>query len=199
MTRRAAYFALLLTLTVAGAVAAVSLSTRPPALDPPDMPVRFIASVPPAPHPGGTVLLQVFRGRMRSTRSEISVSTIFRGASFSVVADPEIAGGSEPELIKHLKELFSLKEVVSLGSGRVELAGGSAVMDDDGHSLEIRVEGQPTGRNAVRLIVSQSRDGDEIVATSVIARHGKTVVLAGPSAPGVDGDGGISFVCLTAL
>ncbi len=199
MTRRALYLSLLLALTAAGAAAGVSLSTRPEPIEPPDIPTRFIAPTSPAPLTDQAVLLRVLRGRTQPTRSEISVSTIFRGPSFSVVADPDITGNTEQELIAHLKDIFSLQEVVSLGSGRVELAGGSAVMDDDGHSIEIRVEGQPAGRNTVRLMVSQTRDGVEVVATSVIARHGKTVVLAGPGSSGTPDYDGISFVCLTPL
>jgi len=199
MKRQVLSLSLLVALTAAGAATAVSLSNRPKSIEPPETAPRFVPTAPAAPSTDKAVLLRVFRGRTRTTRSEISVSTIFRGPSFSVLADPDITGSTEQELTAHLKEIFSLKEVVSLGSGRVELAGGSAVMDDDGHSLEIHVEGQPAGRNTVRLMVSQTRDGAEVVATSVIARHGKTVVLAGPSASGSGDDGGVSFVCLTPL
>jgi len=149
-------------------------------------------------HPPDHVLVQLFRGRTQPSPQEISVTTIFRERSFTVLGDADVTGGSEEELKTRLLEIFSLKELSSLGSSIVALAGGSAVLDDDGHRFEVHVEGQPVGGNAARLVVSESHDGTELVASSVIARTGKTVVLAGPPAPAGSGRE-INFVCLTPL
>ena len=51
----------------------------------------------------------------------------------------------------------------------------------------------------MRLVVSELRGGAEAVATSVIAKAGKTIVLAGPATAGNAGDQEINFVCLTAV
>ena len=118
-----------------------------------------------------------------------------QSGQWTVYAD--VTGGSEEELKTQLREIFSLKELASLGSSIVSLAGGSAVLDDNGHRVEIHVEGQPVGLRAARLVVSQVNDGQEIVAGSVIARTGKTVVLAGPPADDATGGHEIAFVCLT--
>jgi len=149
------------------------------------------------PRPPDHVLVQLFRGRTQATGQEISITTIFRERSFTVLGDADVTGGSEEELKSRVREVFSLKELASLGSSIVPLSGGSAVLDDNGHRLEVRVEGQPVGGHAARLLVSESHDGEEVVASSVIARSGKTVVLAGPPAPVAAGGTEINFVCLT--
>ncbi|HZI92840.1 MAG TPA: hypothetical protein VFE84_01240 [Patescibacteria group bacterium] len=161
----------------------------------------FVAFTPPDPRPLARppdhVLVQLFRGRTQPSREEVSITTIFRERSFTVLGDADVAGGSEEDLKSQVREVFSLRELSSLGSSIVALSGGSAVLDDNGHRVEIHVEGQPVGGQAARLVVSEVQDGQEIVASSVIARMGKTVVLAGPPASGATGGREIDFVCLT--
>jgi hypothetical protein len=147
----------------------------------------------------GRVMLQLFRGSTAGSHSEVSITTIFSARTFTVLADADLAQGAEDDLRSQVKEIFSLKEIVSLGSSMVPLAGGSALLDDDGRQVAIRIEGQPVGGRAVRLVVSQMRDGREDVATSVVARYGKTIVLAGPAPSAASGDQEIIFVCLTAI
>ena len=151
----------------------------------------------PSARPPDHVLVQLFRGRTQPSREEVSITTIFRERSFTVLGDADVAGGSEEELKSQVREVFSLKELSSLGSSIVSLSGGSAVLDENGHRVEIHVEGQPVGGQAARLVVSEVQDGQEVVASSVIARTGKTVVLAGPPAPKATGGREIDFVCLT--
>ncbi len=148
---------------------------------------------------GGRVMLQLFRGSTAGSHSEVSITTIFRERTFTVLADADLAQGAQDDLRSQVKEIFSLKEIVSLGSSMVTLAGGSALLDDDGRQVAIRIEGQPVGARAVRLVVSQMRDGREDMATSVVARYGKTIVLAGPAPSAASGGKEIIFVCLTAI
>jgi len=144
-------------------------------------------------------MLQLFRGSTAGSHSEVSITTIFRELTFTVLADADLTQGAEDDLKSQVKEIFSLKEIVSLGSSMVALAGGSAVLDDDGRQVAIRIEGQPVGGRAVRLVVSQMRDGREEMATSVVARYGKTIVLAGPAPTAASRNKEIIFVCLTAI
>lgn len=199
MTKR-----ILLGIALTGAAAsAVLLSSpeRPGASKVADVPMAAAVPNAAAPRPWlrppDHVLVQLLRGRTRSSGQEISVTTIFRERSFTVLADADVRGGSEEELKTQVREIFSLKELASLGSSIVPLTGGSALLDDAGHRVAIHIEGQPVGGQAARLVVSEVYDGTEIVAGSVIARGGKTVVLAGPPAPGADGGQEIDFVCLT--
>ncbi|HET9482089.1 MAG TPA: hypothetical protein VFP98_10065 [Candidatus Polarisedimenticolia bacterium] len=155
---------------------------------------------PPAAD-AGRILVQVLRGSMVDSAQEITVTTIFREQSFSVLAGAELAGASEDELRAHVRDIFSLKEVTSLGTSVVPLSGGEALLDD-GRRLRVRIRGESMGDRAFRLVVSEVRDGKETVASSVIAREGRTVVLAGPPAagePGRGADGAVSFLCLTPI
>jgi hypothetical protein len=145
------------------------------------------------------LLVQLFRGRTLASAQEVSITTIFRPRSFVVLADADVTGGSEQALISQVGEIFSLGEVVSLGSSIVPLSGGAALLDDDGDRIELRLEGHALGGRAARVVVSELRDGLEVVATSVIARSGKTVVLAAPATARARGDQQIIFVCLTPL
>ena len=157
------------------------------------------AAAAPAAEDG--VLVTMFRGRVLDSRQEVSITTIFREPSFTVLGDADLAFDSEDEIRAHVRDLFSLGEVVSQGSSRVALSGGSAMLLDEGgrHLAQIRVQGQRVGEHAVRLVVSEASGGKEVVATSVVARRGKTIVLAGPAAPGRDGAEEISLLCLTPL
>ena len=186
MTRTAA-FAVLIVLMASAAV--VSSPSRQPA----PAPARVTYGLRPPDH----VLVQLFRGRTRATGQEVSITTIFRERSFTVLADADVTGGSEEDLKSRVREVFSLKELASLGSSIVPLSGGSAVLDDNGHRLEVRLEGQAVGGHAARLFVSESHDGEEVVASSVIAGSGKTVVLASPPVPVAAGGTEINFICLT--
>ncbi|HKY31276.1 MAG TPA: hypothetical protein VJV23_01985 [Candidatus Polarisedimenticolia bacterium] len=168
---------------------------------------RMIADCrPPSPsealapqRPDG-VLVQIFRGRAtpRADR-EVSITTIFRERSFSVLTDAEAMIGSEEGLRERVRHLFSLAEVDSLGASLVDLPGGSAVLDDGGERVLVRLEGRPVGDHSVRLMVEASVAGEESVATSVIARHGRTVVLAGAAAGPGAADEVLRFICLTPL
>ena len=177
----------------AGAIAPAVRFVRPADVD---------RSIAPATQPAGPerLLVQIFRGHTVSNIQEVSITTIFRERSFVVLADAELTGNPDEELGSQVREIFSLREVDSLASSVVPLAGGSAFFDDGGgRSIEIKIEGQPLAGRAVRLVVSELRDGAEAVATSVIAKAGKTVVLAGPATAGNAGDQEINFVCLTPV
>ncbi|HEY3176436.1 MAG TPA: hypothetical protein VGK94_11840 [Candidatus Polarisedimenticolia bacterium] len=153
-------------------------------------------AVPPGPD---RLLVQLFRGRAFSTRQEVTTTTILRPRSFALPGDADVAGGSQEALISQLREVFSLDDVTSLGSTIVPLSGGAALLDDDGHRIELRLEGHAVGGRAARIVVWELHDGREVVASSVIARSGRTVVLAGPPAAAGDSDQEVSFVCLTPL
>ena len=159
-------------------------------------------SLPPLPElPGpGRLLVQIFRGHTISSSQEVSITTIFRQRAFAVLADADLTGNPDEEIGSQVREIFSLREVDSLASSVVPLSGGSALFDDGGgRRIEIRIEGHPLAGRAVRVVVSELRDGAEAVATSVIAKAGKTVVLAGPATDGNAGDQEINFVCLTPV
>ena len=151
----------------------------------------------------GRILVQIFRGHTIASAQEVSITTIFRGRSFVVLADADLSGNPgnpDDELGSQVREIFSLGEVDSLASSVVPLPGGSALFDDGGgRHIEIRIEGHPLAGRAVRLVVSELRDGAEAVATSVVAKAGRTVVLAGPATDGNAGDQEINFVCLTPM
>ena len=196
--------ALLALFALAASAAVISSPDRqaPQVPAPPQTPAASAYPLRPPDH----VLVQLFRGRTRATGEEINITTIFRERSFTVLGDADVTGGSEEELKARVREVFSLKELASLGSSIVPLGaadgdnggnGASAVVDDNGHRIEVRVEGQAIGGLSARLLVSESHDGREVVASSVIARSGKTVVLAGPPATLPSGGTEINFVCLT--
>ena len=154
--------------------------------------MRSLALDPEEP----AVLVRMYSGRVLPTTQEISVTEIFREPTFTVLADPAISQASEAELMAHAREIFSLAELSSLGSSIVSLTGGSAILNDGSRNLEIEIHGQYVSDDTVRLIVSRKRDGEEVVATSVVARRGKTVILVGTPAP----DGGdLPLICLTPL
>lgn len=147
-----------------------------------------------APGDPGRVLVQIFRGRARSVDGAVEVATIFRDPGFALLADAPVMVESEEALQARVRDLFSLDEVDLVGSSLVPLPGGAAVMDDGGRRVKVRVEGERVGHRALRLVIGASLDGSGEVTTSVIAREGHTVLLAGqPSA------GHVSFLCLTPL
>jgi hypothetical protein len=209
--RRVALQAILaLMVPAALAASAAALTTARHLIPSPTAGPRFQPAFPhePTGSPGpGSVLVQVLRGSASSpapriapeASQEISVTTIFRERSFTVLADPDMAAGSEEQLKAHLARIFSLRQVDSLSNSLVPLAGGSAVLEVGGHRVQIRIAGQLVGDLASRLEVSEVRDGEEVVASSVIARQGKTIVLVGPAAPGRRGDQEVSFICLTPI
>ena len=184
--------------SLAGSAAVVSFAMLPRApelLPTPELPQSWEPYIPRGTAEHEAVLVRMYRGRMQPALQEVSITTIFRDESFTVVGDEDITGDSDADLAAHLEKLFSLEEVVSLGSSLVPLSGGSALVND---GWEIHVEGQRVGDRAVRLIVWKKRDGEGVVATSVITRRGKTIVLAGSSSTRA-GDDGPYFVCLTPL
>ena len=153
---------------------------------------------PPAPAAAagepGRVLVQIFRGRARADDGGVEVATIFRDQGFAVLADEPVMVESEQALQDRVRDLFSLDEVDLVGSSLVPLPGGAAVMDDGGRRVQVSVEGTRVGHRALRLVIGASLDGSGEVTTSVIAREGRTVLLAGqPSA------GNVSFLCVTPL
>lgn len=177
-------------LVVAASLAAVRAFPDPPAL------ASFEPHSSPAAAGEDQVLVRLFRGRTHASQEEVEITTIFHEPGFSVVADTATTG-SDQGIQDHVKEVFSLREIASLGSSHIPLRGGSVIVDEAEHREEIRLSGQPVGRHAVRLVVSEAHDGREIVATSVIARRGRTVVLAGHGARADDTD--VTFICLTPL
>lgn len=161
------------------------------------------AGEPPAlaapSQPGhGPILVQMFRGQMLASEQEVSITTIFRAPTFAVLADAELTEGTEEALMAQVRDTFSLREMTSLGSSLVSPEGGSAILDDNGRRFEIRIQAEPVGSRARRLVVSAIQQGVEVVATSVIARAGRTIVLAGPAGPSRPHQE-IDFICLTLL
>lgn len=146
----------------------------------------------------GRVLMQIYRGDIKTTSREVSTTTIFRDHSLIAGDGVDAARLSGEDVIDQVREIFSLEEVSSLGSSMVPLFGGVAVVDDDGREARVRLMGQPVDEHSVRLVISQQRDGEEDFATSVIARYGKTLMLAGPTSRS-DGRDVMLFVCLTPL
>jgi hypothetical protein len=124
----------------------------------------------------------------------VEVATIFRDPAFAVLADDQRTVGSEEALRARVRDLFALGEVDTIGSSLVDLPGGSALMDDGGRLVEVRLKGRPAGERSVRLVITASLDGLGPVTTSVIARQGRTVLLAGQPANGL-----VSFVGVTPL
>ncbi|HET6373787.1 MAG TPA: hypothetical protein VFG76_10790 [Candidatus Polarisedimenticolia bacterium] len=145
------------------------------------------------------VLLQIFGGDRRAPQQEVSITTIFPERTFSVMADTDMEIGSEEELAAQVREIFSLESLVSLGSSHVSLPGGAALVDDGGVQMRVSIHGQQVSDGAVRLVISAAHGAEETVATSVIARVGKTIVLAGPSMGGDAAGEGVLFLCLTVL
>jgi hypothetical protein len=188
--------------TVLAAAAVTALAMAPPRLSipPPVLPPAWQPADPPDPvlAQGGPdrILVQIFRARPLSTGEGVEVTTIFRGPSFTVLADSDGMIGSEAALREGVRDLFSLEQVDSIGSSLVDLPGGSALLDDGGRLLKVRVSGQPVGDRALRLVVSASLDGAGTVSTSVIARQGKTIVLAGQPSPA---EPHVRFLCLTPI
>ena len=131
--------ALAVILTAAAVAAAIGPAVR--FVLPPD--VRDVSQLMPRSGPAGParLLVQIFRGHTVSTGQEISITTIFRERSFVVLADADLTGNPDEELGSQVREIFSLREVDSLASSVVPLAGGSALFDDgSGRGIEIRIE-----------------------------------------------------------
>jgi hypothetical protein len=193
--------ALLVTVFAAATVTALAMVPRSLALPQPEAHVSFMPAIPPPPPVSGPegpqqILVQIFRARPLTAGGGVEVTTIFRGPSFTVLADSVGVIGSEDALRERVRDLFSLEQVDSIGSSLVDLPGGSALLDDGGRPLEVRLSGQPVGDRALRLVVAASLDGTGTVSTSVIARQGKTIVLAGqPSAT----EPHVRFLCLTPI
>jgi len=195
--------ALMATMLAAATVAGLAMAPRPPrSLSlPPPLPAAAAQEEAAGPSDAGPtgplrILVQIFRGRPLSDDPGVEVTTIFRGPSFTVLADADGVIGSEDALRERVRDLFSLEQVDSIGSSLVDLPGGSALLDDDGRPLEVRLSGQPVGDRALRLVVKASLDGAGAVSTSVIARRGRTIVLAGQPSPG---DRNVRFLCLTPV
>jgi len=128
-------------------------------------------------------LVRVYRGRLLPSTQEVEVTTFFRDREFLLIDEADASeqqdGGLEDEIVAHARRVYSLGEVTSLGGSRMALTGGAVVVDGGPHLTRLSIEGRPVGRDAAQLLVSQSNDGREIVATSVIARRGRTIILAG--------------------
>lgn len=145
----------------------------------------------------GPIEVEILSGRLSAGEDEVSITTIFREDTFTLLATETPDGGARELLHRHVRELFSLEEVVSLGASRVPLTGGSAIFEADGERMEIHVQGQMAGGQMVRLVVSNVRNGQEEVATSVLARRGRTVVLTAPGPANAGREARMTFVCLT--
>lgn len=179
------------------AVAELGHGTRDPSATA-DAPARsFSATRAPAAAASDAILVRMFRGHMGQSSQEVSITTIFREPTFTVL-DEASDDDSEELLRQHIKEIFSLAKIASLGSSTVSLAGGSVFLDEGSRVTRIHVTGQAVGSGAVRIVVSQANQGAEMVATSVIARRGRTAVLAGTS-EGAARAGDLLFICLTPL
>lgn len=187
--------ALLLVLAAAAAIAALSLpaggSLPSGRVDPP--------VTRPGAEPAASILVELLRGTAQSTAPEVSITTIFRDQTFTLLAGDAPDGRAQEDLHRHIREMFGLAELTSLGSSLVPMAGGSAILDVEGGRIEFRIDGQPMSDRIYRLVVSERRGGREEVATSVLARRGRTVVLAGPTTPHPGEGPGFSFVCLTPI
>lgn len=144
------------------------------------------------------ILMQIYRGDIRTTPREVSTTTIFRENSLTERDGVDPARLSGEDVIDQVREIFSLEEVSSLGSSVVPLFSGVALVDDEGSEARIRLTGQAVDEHSVRLVISQQRDGEEDFATSVVARYGKIVMLAGPTSRS-DGRDVMLFICLTPL
>jgi len=191
-------------LAASAAVASISMMI-PPEPEPLPLPeiVPDCVEMPPYRRPASSVLVRMFRGRLLASPDEVEVTTIFPGPGFTVLSDvtlevdPFDATDAEiEEITAHLRGIFSLGQVTSLGSSRVALRGGSAMVNEGPRVTGIRLEGHPVGLTAARLVVTETRDGAEVMATSVLARRGKTIVLAGASE---DSGDDLLLVSLTPL
>ncbi len=201
MTRRGLFLAFVAALAGSAAIASITMLAPPPPDPLPEPPLwDDDVLMPPYRTPAQAVVVRMFQGRLLSSENEVEVTTIFPGPGFTMVPD---AGEADPRrdatdeadgIADHLRGIFSLGEVRALGASRVPLTGGSALVHEGDAITEIRLQGRPVGLTAVRLVVSQRRDGEEVMATSVLARRGKTIVLAGASG---GGDGDLTLVSLT--
>ncbi|MGH9869032.1 MAG: hypothetical protein ACREAA_12805 [Candidatus Polarisedimenticolia bacterium] len=188
---------------IATGLAAVTVSAFamfPPSSFPlSDLPITWVAAAPPDPPSAAThaprrVLVQIFRGRPHQAAPEVEVATIFRDPAFALLADTQETVGSQQALRDRVRDLFELDEVNTIGSSLLSLPGGAALMDDGGRPVEVRVRGRQVGERSMRLVITASLDGTGPVTTSVIARQGRTVLLAGQPSGGM-----ISFVGVTPL
>ncbi len=142
--------------------------------------------------PRHQVLLRFFRGRSEK-RNEVNVTTLLGAGGPPIVETPDITAASpaasDDELRGQLAAAFSLPEVVALGSAVTSFGGGRALLDDDaGLPLEVRIDGRQAGSHSVLLILSLRRGGREELATSLMVRSGRTVIVAGPQSPPEDGE-----------
>jgi hypothetical protein len=154
-------------------------------------------AAPAIDRPGsGQVLMQIYRGDMKASSREVSTTTIFREHSVTGADGADSARLPGEDVSDQVREIFSLEAVSSLGSSMVRLFGGVAVVDDEGSEVRIQMTGQPVDEHSVRLVIAQRRDGEEYFATSIVARYGKTVMLAGPTSRSAGRDV-MLFVCLT--
>jgi hypothetical protein len=145
------------------------------------------------------VLLRLFRGRREPAPQDVSVTTLLGPGMPTVVVDPELAQATDDDLRAQLASVFSMSQVLALGSTITELAGGRALLDDDmGLPLEISIEGHPAAARAARLVLSLRRDGRELIATSLVVRAGRTVIVAGPQDASSPGDS-LIFVAVTVI
>lgn len=137
-------------------------------------------------------LIRMFRGRLIPSTQEVEVTTFFRDAGFLLLSGADGTGaqdaGLEDEIVAHARGVWSLGEVTPLGASRMSLSGGAVVVDGGPHSTRLTIEGEPVGPDSVRLRVSQSNEGKEVVATSVVARRGRTIILAGGGSSGSSDD-----------
>ena len=145
------------------------------------------------------VLLRLFRGRREPAGQDVSVTTLLGPGVPTVVVDPELAEATDDDLRAQLRSVFSMSQVLALGSTITELAGGRALLDDGvGLPLEISIAGQPATARAARLVLSLRRAGRELIATSLVVRSGRTVIVAGPQGDASTGDD-LIFVAVTVI
>jgi len=145
-------------------------------------------------------LIRMFRGRLIPSTQEVEVTTFFRDPGFLLLSGADGAGaqdaGLDEEIVAHARGVWSLGEVTPLGASRMSLAGGAVVVDGGPHLMRLTIEGQPVGPDSARLLVSQSNEGKEVVATSVVARRGRTIILAGGRNPS---EGDLLIIAFTYL
>jgi hypothetical protein len=173
--------------------------------------LRPAVTVPALPHatasPAGAaaaeaprrVLLRLFRGRREPAPQDVSVTTLLGPGMPTVVVDPDLAQATDDDLRAQLASVFSMSQVLALGSTITDLAGGRALLDDDmGQPLEISIEGQPTAARSARLVLSLRRAGRELIATSLVVRSGRTVIVANRQDETAPGDE-LIFVAVTVI
>jgi hypothetical protein len=152
------------------------------------------------------VLLRLFRGRREPAPQDVSVTTLLGPGMPTVVVDPDLAQATDDDLRAQLASVFSMSQVLALGSTVTDLAGGRALLDDDmGLPLEVSIEGHPAAARSARLVLSLRRAGRELIATSLVARSGRTVNVAGPQADPAPADyargpcASLIFVAVTVI